>query len=73
MRFLHCSDVHMTELYSELPWLRLGWRRWPALFELSAGGCAKAYRRAPDTAAAIARDMEKHGARHFIPSGDVTS
>ena len=73
MRFLHCSDVHMTELYSELPWLRLGWRRWLALLELSVGGRSKAYRRAPDTLASIARDMEKHGAEHFILSGDVTA
>lgn len=73
MRFLHCSDVHMTERYAELPWLRLGWRRWLALLELSLGGRAKAYQRAPDTLAAIARDMERHRADHFILSGDVTA
>jgi 3',5'-cyclic AMP phosphodiesterase CpdA len=73
MRFLHCSDVHMTERYAELPWLRLGWRRWLALLELSVGGRAKAFSRAPDTLAAIARRMDTHGADHFILSGDVTA
>ncbi|XXF81528.1 metallophosphoesterase [Myxococcaceae bacterium GXIMD 01537] len=73
MRFIHCSDVHMTELYSELPWLRLGWRRWLALLELSVGGRARAFRQAPETLSVIARGMEVHRADHFILSGDVTA
>src|SRR5262252_4643150 len=35
MRFLHCSDVHITEDYSKVPLLKLGWRRWMALARLA--------------------------------------
>jgi 3',5'-cyclic AMP phosphodiesterase CpdA len=73
MRFLHCSDVHITADYFSLPFLKLGWRRWLALAELSVGGRSKAYARAPETLSAMARDTELHGADHFILSGDVTA
>ena len=73
MRFLHCSDVHITADYFSLPIRKLGWRRWIAMAELSVGGRRKAYSRAPETLATIARDTELHGADHFILSGDVTA
>jgi 3',5'-cyclic AMP phosphodiesterase CpdA len=73
MRFLHCSDVHITADYFSLPIRKLGWRRWIAMAELSVGGRRKAYSRAPETLATIARDAELHGADHFILSGDVTA
>ena len=73
MRFLHCSDVHITEDYFALPLRKLGWRRWVALVELTAGGRAKAYRNAQHTLSAIARDAGTHGVDHFILSGDLTA
>lgn len=73
MRFLHCSDVHITADYFSLPIRKLGWRRWLALAELSVGGRRKAYFRAPETLATIARDTELLGADHFILSGDITA
>ncbi|NVJ05986.1 metallophosphoesterase [Myxococcus sp. AM001] len=73
MRFLHCSDVHVTADYRALPLRRLGWRRWLALPELLAAGRARAYDEAPRTLAAIARAMPAHGAHHLILSGDLTA
>ena len=73
MRFLHCSDVHITADYFSLPIRRLGWRRWVAMAELSVGGRKKAYARAPETLRTIAQDAERHGVDHFILSGDLTA
>ncbi|MBU8900509.1 metallophosphoesterase [Corallococcus sp. H22C18031201] len=73
MRFLHCSDVHITEDYLALPWRKLGWRRWLALAELSVGGRARAYRQARRTLATLAADTRALGADHFILSGDLTA
>jgi 3',5'-cyclic AMP phosphodiesterase CpdA len=73
MRFVHCSDVHITADYFAQPLLRLGWRRWLALAELTVGGRARAYRQAPETLATIAREAKEHAADHFILSGDLTA
>ncbi|MFP2931882.1 metallophosphoesterase family protein [Pyxidicoccus sp. 3LG] len=73
MRFAHCSDVHITEDYFALPLHRLGWRRWVALAELTVGGRAKRYARAPHALSAIVRDAQAHRADHFILSGDLTA
>jgi 3',5'-cyclic AMP phosphodiesterase CpdA len=73
MRFLHCSDVHITEDYFALPLRKLGWRRWLALAELTVGGRAKAYRHAQGTLATIAREAQARGVDHFILSGDLTA
>jgi 3',5'-cyclic AMP phosphodiesterase CpdA len=73
MRILHCSDVHVTADYANLPWRRLGWRRWLALLELGPGGRARAFASAATTLAAIARDFERHGADHLVLSGDLTA
>jgi 3',5'-cyclic AMP phosphodiesterase CpdA len=73
MRFVHCSDVHITADYLKQPLLRLGWRRWIAFAELTVGGRARAYRQAPETLATIAREAREHGADHFILSGDLTA
>lgn len=73
MRFLHCSDVHITEDYFALPLRKLGWRRWLALAELTVGGRAKAYSQAQRTLATIAGDARSQGADHFILSGDLTA
>ncbi|MBF5043587.1 metallophosphoesterase [Aggregicoccus sp. 17bor-14] len=71
MRFVHCSDVHITGDYFRSP-LRLGWRRWVALLELTAGGRARAFREAPATLAAISGAAEREGA-HLVVSGDLTA
>lgn len=71
MRFVHCSDVHITGDYLRAP-LKLGWRRWVAMLELSVGGRGRAFREAPRTLAAISRAAEAEGA-HLIVSGDLTA
>ena len=71
MRFIHCSDVHITGDYSRAP-LKLGWRRWVALLELGPGGRARAFREAPRTLGAISRAAEAAGA-HLVVSGDLTA
>src|SRR5579883_547425 len=73
MRFLHCSDVHITTRYQGVPLKTLGWRRAIALFELTLGGRAEQYRHADQTLARIASDVEHRGADHLILSGDVTA
>jgi 3',5'-cyclic AMP phosphodiesterase CpdA len=73
MRFVHCSDVHITADYFAQSFFKLGWRRWVALAELTVGGRARAYRKAPETLAAIAREAQGHQADHFILSGDLTA
>jgi len=71
MRFLHCSDVHMTADYASLPLRPLGWRRWIAMFE-QWGGRRKAFAHAPETFATIARESLRPGVDHLIVSGDLT-
>jgi 3',5'-cyclic AMP phosphodiesterase CpdA len=72
MRFLHCSDVHITEDYSKVPWLKLGWRRWMALLELKMGRSV-AFAGADASLSKIARCAEAHRVDHLILSGDVTA
>lgn len=72
MRFLHCSDVHITQDYSSVPLLQLGWRRWMALAELKLGRSA-AFAQARESLAQIARDAESRKVDHLILSGDVTA
>lgn len=71
MRFLHCSDVHVTANYFALPLRRLGWRRWLAMAEYM-GGRGKAFLRAPQLLTAMAEDAQREGVDHFIVSGDLT-
>jgi 3',5'-cyclic AMP phosphodiesterase CpdA len=73
MRFLHCSDVHVTQDYFHSPIRKLGWRRWIALFELKFGGRARHYAQAGQTLRAIASDVSRHRADHLIVSGDLTA
>ncbi|MFZ5471576.1 MAG: metallophosphoesterase family protein [Myxococcota bacterium] len=73
MRFLHCSDVHVTTNYFARPKWELGWRRWIALFELGLGGRARDYLDAPSVLRRIVHDLARHRADHLIVSGDVTA
>lgn len=73
MRFLHFSDVHVTQDYFRQPFRKLGWRRALALFELSIGGRAKRYASSADTISQIVADRELHGVDHLILSGDLTA
>lgn len=73
IRFLHCSDVHITQNYFAAPLLKLGWRRWIALFELQFGGRAAAFARAKETLGRIVDDAKAHGVDHVILSGDLTA
>jgi 3',5'-cyclic AMP phosphodiesterase CpdA len=73
MRFLHCSDVHITHDYFGGPLLPLGWRRWIALLELGPGGRSVSYARAGHSLSQIVREMEDHRADHLIVSGDLTA
>src|SRR4051812_7782240 len=73
MRVLHCSDVHVTADYPSKPFFSLGWRRWPALLELSLGGRSRAYARARETLAELAAAARQNAVDHFILSGDLTA
>lgn len=73
MRFLHCSDVHITQDYKKADWRTLGWRRWIALIELSLGGRAAAFRDAVPTLSLIVNRMAAEQADHLIVSGDLTA
>jgi len=73
MLILHCSDVHITQDYSKVPWLQLGWRRWIAMLELKLGGRGKQYLQAREVLAQIAREVEEKGASHLVLSGDLTA
>jgi len=73
MRFLHCSDLHITQDYASAPFFKLGWRRWMAMFELTVGGRARAYRDAVPTLSRIVADVERHGASRLLISGDLTA
>jgi 3',5'-cyclic AMP phosphodiesterase CpdA len=73
MRFLHCSDVHITADYRAKSPFALGWRRWPALAELSLGGRAHHYAKARQTLSQIAADATALGVDHLIVSGDLTA
>jgi 3',5'-cyclic AMP phosphodiesterase CpdA len=73
VRFLHCSDVHITGDYRSKSWLELGWRRMPALGELFLKGRARDFSKAPQTLRQIVSDAERHKADHLIVSGDVTA
>ncbi|MGO8971475.1 MAG: metallophosphoesterase family protein [Myxococcaceae bacterium] len=73
MRYLHCSDVHVTDDYAAKAWLRLGWRRWIAMAELQLGGRARRFAHAEETLRQIARDAESLAVDHLVLSGDVTA
>jgi 3',5'-cyclic AMP phosphodiesterase CpdA len=73
MRFLHCSDVHVTDDYFSKNFLRLGWRRWVAMAELQVGGRARRFAHAEETLRQISRDAVSLGANHLIVSGDLTA
>jgi 3',5'-cyclic AMP phosphodiesterase CpdA len=73
MRFLHASDVHITDDYFRRQLLRLGWRRWVAMAELQLGGRARRFAQAEATLRQIARDAEALGVDHLVLSGDVTA
>jgi len=73
MLILHCSDVHITEDYSKVPWSQLGWRRWIALLELKLGGRGKQYLQAREVLGQIVQEAEEKGANHLVLSGDVTA
>jgi 3',5'-cyclic AMP phosphodiesterase CpdA len=73
MKFLHCSDVHITADYPALPFFKLGWRRWVAMLELSLGGRGEAYRSAGESLSAIVARGEAAQVDHFIVSGDLTA
>ncbi len=73
MRYLHCSDVHVTDDYARRQLLRLGWRRWIAMAELQLGGRARRFAQAEETLRRIARDAGGLGVDHLIVSGDLTA
>ncbi len=73
MRFLHCSDVHITQQYAGVPLRKLGWRRTIALLELGPGGRSAAYRGAQQTLGRIVNDAQRLKVDHLILSGDLTA
>ena len=73
MRFLHCSDVHITGDYRSRSLFQLGWRRMPALGELYLKGRYRNFQKAPETLRQIMTDAGRHRAAHVIVSGDLTA
>ena len=71
MRFLHCSDVHITQDYAATPLRALGWRRTLALFELKFGGRSNSFAVAGKTLRRIAEASLAED--HLILSGDLTA
>lgn len=72
MRFLHCSDIHVVGDYGPSSYLRLGWRRMPALAEVKLFGRARHFAHSPETIRTIVGDFTRHHADHLIVSGDLT-
>ncbi len=72
MRFLHCSDIHITGDYSQVPLATLGWRRTIARVELWRGR-QRLFRDAAQTVATMMRDAERLNVDHVIVSGDLTA
>jgi 3',5'-cyclic AMP phosphodiesterase CpdA len=73
VRFLHCSDIHLTQDYAEVPIFRLGWRFWMAWYELAWKKRAADYARAGEVVRQILADARGHGVDHLIVSGDLTA
>jgi 3',5'-cyclic AMP phosphodiesterase CpdA len=73
MRFLHLSDVHVTQDYRKSPLSKLGWRRMIALLELTVGGRQERYTDARGAIERILADRTVHGVDHVILSGDLTA
>jgi 3',5'-cyclic AMP phosphodiesterase CpdA len=72
MRFLHCSDIHVTADYFSLPKRRLGWRRLVSMVEMM-GGRGKLFVRAAELLTTMTGDARRLGVDHFILSGDLTA
>ncbi|MDB4916395.1 MAG: hypothetical protein JWM95_4039 [Gemmatimonadetes bacterium] len=73
MRFLHCSDIHVTQQYDPIAFRELGWRRSVAMLEHTIGGRSRAYAHASATLRAITADVERHAADHLLITGDLTA
>ncbi|MBX7115459.1 MAG: metallophosphoesterase [Myxococcaceae bacterium] len=73
MRFLHCSDIHITGDYQTPSLLELGWRRWMALLELNVKGRKRHFAQARETVRQITRDAQSLKVDHLIVSGDLTA
>ena len=73
MRFLHLSDVHVTQDYLRVPLRRLGWRRAIAMWELTVGGRQKRYTHSRRTIERILEERHQHQVDHVILSGDLTA
>ncbi|MEP6618928.1 MAG: metallophosphoesterase [bacterium] len=72
MRYLHCSDVHITQDYSSVPLRRMGWRRILALLELHVGGRATDYANAQRTLEQIVCDADLLQVDQILLTGDLT-
>ena len=73
MRFLHLSDVHVTQNYVSAPLRKLGWRRTVAMWELTIGGRQKRYAHSRRTIERILEEGVTHQVDHVIASGDLTA
>lgn len=73
MKILHCSDVHLTQDYGQVPILRKGWRFWKAWYELEVKGRARDYAEAGTKVSALCAAAEQHRVAHLVLSGDLTA
>jgi 3',5'-cyclic AMP phosphodiesterase CpdA len=72
MRFLHCSDLHLTQRYRGVPVRELGWHRCVAMLEVTVGGRGAAYRDARETLEQIVGEVGRQRADHLLVTGDFT-
>jgi 3',5'-cyclic AMP phosphodiesterase CpdA len=73
MRFLHCSDIHLTQDYATVPIFRLGWRFWMAWYELAWKKRSVDYRHAARILEQIRATARDEQVDHLIVSGDLTA
>ena len=72
-RFLHLSDIHITQDYREVPIFRLGWRFWMAWYELALKDRARDYVDAKATVERILDQAREQRVDHVVLSGDLTA
>jgi 3',5'-cyclic AMP phosphodiesterase CpdA len=72
-RFLHLSDIHITQDYRAVPIFRLGWRFWMAWYELALKDRARDYVEAGANVRRILEQARAHGVDHVVLSGDLTA
>jgi len=72
MRILHCSDFHVLTDYASASFKQLGWRRLPALAELSLNQRGKHFAHAKRNVSRLVEEALRLQVEHVVVSGDLT-